>query len=470
MEGRPQEPLQPRAEAAADLLERLPPTSRVVVLADADTDGIAGASVIARALHRTGRRFTVRLSRRRDAAFFDELFARPPALLITCDLGAAEIERFQSARVPTIVLDHHEPQKDGTGTSLVHINPHLEGEDGSKGASGAAVAWVFARTWLERHGLPADDLVPAALVGAEGDRYHGGGEERGLHTRLKHHAGAERDDGPVGWQEPPILREGPLAEALAMGIDPYLVRFSGDPGAVRAALEEQGVPHDRPVAALSHPERRRLGTFLTFELLSQGADPSHIPRLLTPAPVLPDGTPVGRLAETVDAACRQGHATEALSALLGGPPEMERIHLYLGRYEEAIRAGLAGAPELSALPTTGPALVLRLDEGPYSGPVADRVNAWLDVGPRPVVCHGPTGARTKVSLRARTTPDGPHWRLDIAADGAARAVGGIGGGHKLAAGANVPSDQTEAFLERLGKALTEQAGGERFPSLREATA
>jgi single-stranded DNA-specific DHH superfamily exonuclease len=116
-----------RAAAAVRLIAGMPPRRRVLVLADADVDGVAAAAILARTLARLGLRFVVRLSRRRDPAFLDALIAEEPALLITADLGASFVPRLKQAHVPAIVLDHHEPAGDGDGETVVHVNPHLVG-------------------------------------------------------------------------------------------------------------------------------------------------------------------------------------------------------------------------------------------------------------------------------------------------------------------------------------------------------
>lgn len=468
----PDEPLFPRAEQAVALLDALPERARLLVVADADTDGVASAALLTRSLQRIGRRFAVRLTRRRDPVFFERLVEEGHDLVITADFGAGDIERFEKARLPTIVLDHHRPAKDGTGATLVHVNPHLVGEDGSRTASGAAVSLVFAQALLAAHGRSSGGLLGYALLGAHGDRYHGGSQHEGLHGRLHRQAEAEaaRTDGPppsLTRQPGPTLAEGPLMDTLTGSLDPFVLRAHTDPDGVRAALEALGAPADSPLGSLDEDARRRFASWLSLELLDQGAEPGMVRQLLGPRFIVPGlgGLDLGTVATLVDTACRQGEPQRALVGLLGTDVDRRPLHEGVARYEETIRVVLEGAVRRRRLPPLGPAGLVRIEAGMYAGPITDRIMAWLPHGQRPVVALGPMesdttkGPAVKVSLRARPVADGPRWRLDEAARLAAGSAGGVGGGHALAAGAIVPAAQEARFLERIKAILEDQAGG-----------
>lgn len=477
------DPLDERAAAAVELLRSLPERSRVSVLADADIDGIASATILTKALLRTRTRFHVRLTRRRDPSLFDQIFDEEPDLVIVADFGSGFIDRFLEARVPTIVCDHHAASKDGHGTTLAHLNPHLVGEDGSRTASGAAVSWVFARAWLADHGRSADDLLPYALLGAHGDRHHGAGEAGGLHGRIRaatkgpHPAGEGLDhiepitgiERHVTWQKGPALARGPLSEALALALDPYIATFQGDPEKAAEALKRIGLDPEKPLSACNADQHRTFSSWLTLLALEQGADPDSVTRLFEPVPSFPryDGLDVATLADLVDAACREDVATEGLIGLLGSDRDREPLAARVAEYTGKIRSALESAFLNDEPRTFGPATFFQVDEGAYAGPVADRLMSWTRHGNTPLIIGGPLDGRGfKVSMRARPPAkrdDGKQvtirWRLDEAAAKAGRATQGNGGGHALAAGAIVALDDGEALLGRIGKALATAAGG-----------
>lgn len=445
-----EEPLGERAAAAVGLLERLPDNRKVLVLADADVDGVSSATVLARALMRVGRRFRVLLSRRRDDVFFQELFTQPPDFLITADLGASEVRRFLKTRVPTIVLDHHTPGGDGDGSTLVHVNPHLEGEDGSRTASGAAVSFVFAKMLLDSRGVGADDLLPLALVGARGDRYHGGARG-GLHGRLEAQVHGSQT---AEWRDGPVLPDAPLGEAFAMSLDPFVGRAAGKPVVATKLLTEAGFDPTVRLRDLGVEARRKLGSWLALELLEQGALPSMVEGALAPTVAFRTGPLAGMdldaTAAVIDAACRADRAGDALAALLGSSDAYQGILAELEQYRQRVRDPVLAAARGRLVPL-GPGHLLRIEHGRYSGCVADRVMAWTRAGANPVIVVGPTGSRIKVSLRARSAAT--EWHLDKVAEEAATGLGGVGGGHHLAAGATVAAEKEAQFLEAVATAL-----------------
>jgi RecJ-like exonuclease len=67
-------------------------------------------------------------------------------------------------------------------------------------------------------------------------------------------------------------------------------------------------------------------------------------------------------------------------------------------------------------------------------------------------------AETKVSSRGSGPLVGRGLDLSVVMGEAARAVGGDGGGHDVAAGATIPSDSKREFIERADELVGEQLG------------
>lgn len=461
----PEEPLDERARRAVELLEALPARKRVTVIADADVDGTAAAAVLARGLHRVGRRFTILLTRRRDDRLVELIQQRAPSFLITADLGATLVPRLTQLRVPTVILDHHEPKGDGDGDGFVHVNPHLEGEDGSTGASGAAVSYRFAETLLEHHGKSATDLLPYALLGAWGDRYHGAQHDAGLHARLTAEV-KQADATHVDWRRwtPDAAPGTPLKQALAGNLDPVIPALKGDAGQAAAVLTSLRIDPERSAESLDDEERARLVNWLSAAMLEEGADPGLLARLLSPRLAFPAhheavaGLSVTEVAQRVDAATRQGAEATALSALLGSHEAWDAIMTHLQAYREGATEPVWRASHAAV--SLGPAHLVRVEQGSMAGPVADRLMAWTRLGTRVVVTLGPVPRGLKLSLRARP---GTPWRLDRIAESCARGVGGAGGGHRLAAGALIANGQEARFLETLSATLKKAAAENAMP-------
>lgn len=458
-----EEPLAERTEAAVDLLEGLPARRRITVVADADVDGTAAAALLAVALQRIRRRFVVLLTRSRDQGLTQTIESRSPAFLITADLGASLVPTLAKMHIPSVVLDHHEPTGDGDGAGLVHVNPHLVNEDGSTGASGAAVAFRFAEALLKRHEQPSDDLLPMALLGAWGDRYHGADPTTGLHARLVAKALNNKSDQSIPWRSwsPDASPGMPLAESLAHNLDPLVTRLKGDAQEATAFLGGMDIDPTQNVDDLPEADRAQIASWLAAALLEQGASADVLASMLAPRPVFPEhagplaGATVQEVALRVDAATRRGAETTALAALLGNEVAWQQINRQLQEYRQGVFGPVIRASEGAT--SIGPGHLVRVEAGWMAGPVADRLMAWTQLGQKPVVVLGTTPRGVKVSLRARP---GTPWRLDRVAHDAGRSAGGAGGGHRLAAGALVAREKESALLEKIAEALNEQAAKE----------
>jgi single-stranded-DNA-specific exonuclease len=452
-----EEPLAERITAAVDLLQGLPERKRVTVVADADVDGTAAAAVLARALHATNRRFTVTLTRRRDQRLVELIQQRAPSLLITADLGATLIAQLSRLRIPTIVLDHHEPDGDGDGSGFIQVNPHLVGEDGSTTASGAAVAYRFAEAWLKQHKKPAQDLLPLALLGAWGDRYHGADDEAGLHHRLVQQAQASEQ---IAWHPwvPAAPRASPILDALLKNLDPMVPHFHGEPEKASQTLEALGIPPTARLDEIEETTWSKLCSWLAAGLLEEGADGRLVAKMLSPHPTFPEqsgplaGLTIPEVAMRIDSGTRQDHAPTALAALLGSQDAWDRLEEGLPGYRSAVTEPVWKAA--NAAIRLGPGHLVRVEAGWSAGPVADRLMAWTRLGRAPVIVMGAMPRGWKLSLRAR---NGTPWRLDRVASESARAAGGVGGGHRLAAGALVPQDKEAVMLEKIAAALRQEA-------------
>lgn len=116
------EALGPARERTADFLRALDPAGRVVVFCHFDADGLAAGALFGRGLRRMGfGNVQVVHSDRGENAFSDvarrRLAALRPAALIVTDLGVGAAGVL--AGVPTLYVDHHRPDGDPAGATVV---------------------------------------------------------------------------------------------------------------------------------------------------------------------------------------------------------------------------------------------------------------------------------------------------------------------------------------------------------------
>ena len=134
--------------------------SAALILGHNDADGLAASAILAQALERSGRAASVRILRRGESPWADEIRAevaeRAPDGLIVTDLGlrAAPI----AAGVPTIFVDHHVPQGVPTGATVI------SGQGVEPQPTSSLLAFRCASALAD-----VDDLLWLAAIGIIGD-------------------------------------------------------------------------------------------------------------------------------------------------------------------------------------------------------------------------------------------------------------------------------------------------------------
>jgi len=143
----------------------------VLVISHIDADGISAAAVAARTLERLGKPFKLDFEKKIAPETVAMINASPAALVWICDLGSAYMSQF--TRQGVIVTDHHVPDPawrkgqtalDGFDGSY-QLNPHLWDRDGTTEACGAGMTYFLAKAVDPGN----RDLAVLAVIGAVGD-------------------------------------------------------------------------------------------------------------------------------------------------------------------------------------------------------------------------------------------------------------------------------------------------------------
>lgn len=437
------------AGPAAEAVRRLPADRIVQVVAHADADGAASAAVAVRTLARLGRPFHVRFTSEHDPRIYAALEESDRDCHLFLDIGAGLLPTLSQYRGAVVVLDHHPPIPAASSPRLTQLNPHEHGLDGMVDACGSTttLAWSLAldeRNW---------ELAPQALVGAFGDRQDRGGfrgwnaEVMGEGVRRGHvttHAALALDDGPlVDLLAHPM---GPLAGLLAPGYE-----------AAQAFLDAHSIPPELTAHQLGPRERARLAGLLALAHLRRGGTPEDVARLVALQPHSPAhaGLALLRMRSLVEAGTRYGEPGLALSLLLGDDGARIELEALERRLHDTIRRHLqrlAREPpvDLRRLRVFGvdDAAVL----GSMSGLAAEAVLA----PDKATMAYATVGSQARLSARGTPALVAGGMDLGAALRDAAGRLGGVGGGHRIAAGATVPADRLEEFMRDVDQVLAAQ--------------
>jgi single-stranded-DNA-specific exonuclease len=415
-----------------------------------DADGIASASSALRAFARLGyaAQATPLAGVERDR--MRELARATAGPILVVDTGASWLDLFPEHPHPVVVLDHHKypgvPTPPPLPDHVAFVNPLDWGVDGMSELCASTLTWLFTvfldpRNW---------DNAPWGLSGAIGDRQHVGGF-RGLNATLVEEATVRSQVA----RRPGVALFGPtMGSALTGSIDPYVRGLSGRPEAVGRLLEELGIDAARPPASLTAEETRRLVGALRARLAEAGVAPEAIQVLDQDRWFLPSlGLDAEEVSNRQSAAGRAKMPGVGVAYALGDPTAAERVRLAEEGWRGGILRGLRrledeGVNSMSALQW------FESPDTTLAGTQAGMAILYLLDSERPVFVFSDDGGPTKVS--ARTTLRMVDRGVDLATtcQAAAAAVGGEGGGHRVAAGATIPAGTRDRFLAEANERLS----------------
>ncbi|MXR52346.1 recombinase RecJ [Halovenus sp. WSH3] len=480
-------PTQPRVMPVPELDERaracasrLLDSDRVLLASHIDADGLTSAAIASRALERAGLDHEVVFKKQLDETEIASIAAREFETVLFTDFGSGQLDDIakheRAGDFEAVIADHHQP---ADAETEYHLNPLLEGIDGASELSGAGASYLLARAMAERSGQREDnrDLAALAVVGAVGDMQAVDGELVGANRALV-------EEG----SEAGVLEEGqdiaiygkqtrPLPKLLEYATDVRIPGITNNEQGAVGFLEELPVDLKTPDGDgewrrwvdLTDDEKQTVVSALLQRALERGVPPNKAERLVGTTYTLTDERPGTSLRDAsefstlLNATARYERADVGLAVCLGerGEPfeqarrllETHRRNLSEG-LEQVKRQGVETAEHLQYF-----------DAGEEIRETIVGIVAGMALGvdgvdsDRPIVAFARKNEEElKVSARGTGPLVGRGLDLSVVMSEASRAVGGDGGGHDIAAGATIPDDRREAFVERADELVASQIG------------
>jgi len=416
-----------------------------------DADGVSAASIIAQTLLREGKEFRITLFTTLNDYFMDIVRNTKTECIIITDLGASYIDQLDAMKNDIVVLDHHTIISEAK--RICYANPHLYGIDGMTSGCGATMALLFAVTVNEKNW----DLVQVAFAGIAGDRQHINGLT-GLNAYLLEE-GKKR--GYIEEMPGSLIPAGELMTRLFLSTDPYIRGVSGNEEGVAKLLDDAGVEHGKSYMDLTEEEKRKLSSLIAIKLTEQGMLECSMNEIARARYYLTGFKMDAEYLSSVLNSCgRSGLGGMGISAGMG---DVKSIELGAKLMNESSRE-----------------LILNMVDLDTKGLNQRKYFQWFDSSD-----SGFTGMLCGISMQCIGDPDKPTigmnqskdpvnissrgmWgQLDkgidlaVAMREACAAVGGEGGGHRIAAGGSIPADMVEKFLEKLDTVLENQLGSSK---------
>ncbi len=446
------------AEPAAEKLENY--SGKIRLIGQYDADGINATAIAHELLERLGKEFEYEIVKQLYEEDIERIAGEDEGLLFFVDIGSGQSDLIQKHIIEetdkdVIVSDHHEPAITEEASDFIHMNPHFLGHDGGEAISAAGMTYLLAKT-VDKDNY---DLVQYALIGATGDVQKQEGEFIGLNKDIAEEA---IEKGVVEKRKGLDLygrTTKPLQKSLMYTTDPHLEGVSNnESGAIQlvksAGLDIRDNGGFRTLADLSEAEEKKL----INAMIKRGYP---VQRLLNDIYTLENGYEIDEFSTVINACGRLGMPKKGVRILLEDDLELaEKISKKYGRkissslryveenqnnedvvYEEDI--GVIDGNSTIDSDFIGTVTTITMSNGFFTAPVVMGVAE---------------AEKEKVKISSRASKEVVEAGLnlgDVIGD-ICEELDGEGGGHNIAAGAKIPQDKKEAFIERLNSTISEE--------------
>jgi RecJ-like exonuclease len=435
---------------AAQVLLSFPTGTRIRVVSHYDADGIAAAGVLCRMLVRAGFDFHATLMRNPFTKGFERLKNERNQLIIFSDMGSGQLEEIASLGCQTIILDHHQYLDETAPPSILQINANLLGSDGNYEASGATLSYMLATSVDPRN----EDLAVLALAGAVGDKQYIGGI-RGLNKMIL-------DQGTQkGYLKEKVsmkLCGNTLAEALFYSVEPYFPGLSGNAAAIEESLKKLHMNSSLKPEDLDNESLIKLQSFLLFRLIKAGCSQNILDVTIRKRYYdVHAGWELERFADLLDACGKNGYRSLGLALCLGDTEPWTEALVVEKEYKQKLLDGLQ-ALEHDGIHETAGMRYFYTENSSLGGVIAGIATNFLFDEKKPLfsLARKETDDEVHVSCRGNQTLVARGLDLGAAMKTVATALGGFGGGHKIAAGATIAFNKEGEFLEKVDELLGRQ--------------
>ena len=468
---------------AADLIKKHVNEGGLIhVVSHLDADGLSAAGVVGTALARLDGKFRIRIGRWIDERVVKDAVADEAALVILCDLGSGDVNLLNSQlkNRRLIILDHHQPVGE-SDPAFLHVNPHVFGIDGSRDLSSAGIAYFVAKAMDKAN----TDLAAIAVVGALGDMQDKYERRRlgGPNALILQDA---EDNGCLE-AETDLMFFGretrPIHKALACTTTPFIAGLSGEEDRSLALLASLGITTKkgekwRALRDLSEDEKRRLFNALADYMMSRGLPSEAALNLRGNVYTLTHEEPWTPLRDArefsvlLNATGRMDRPSLGIAICMGDrEAALKEADSVLYEYRQTITKYLNWImePNMGRVEELDSIYVVRggdVIDDKIIGTISSILSTNLAKPEKPIIACStvPEDNSAKVSARAIDIVVQRGLNLGEVLRVAAEKCSGKGGGHNIAAGAQVPIAELDTFIRMVNRLVSQQLGSSKLES------
>ena len=432
--------IQPLFKEAASWIHKAS-TNKIRVVSHYDADGISAASILSIALYREGFDLHISLMRNPFTEGLERVKKEENEVIIFSDMGSGQLPIIKDMNSRIIILDHHQPLEANTPENILQINSNLYDIKGDSEACGASLSYILATTLNDEN----KDLAPLALTGITGDKQYIGGIKGFNKTILDEAIKSKQVTTYIGIK---TLGE-TIEDALYYTVDPYYPGLSGNKDGIKHLLMRLHIDPYQPIEKLSEFQKKKLYSYLLITLMKTGCTPIILDTVVREryTSKITHGEIEG-FSDLIDA-CGKGDLRDLGFATCMGDEEAYREALsFHQKYNQLLldelqRLELQGGEERKYY------RYFYSEDSSRSGVIAGIAVNYLFDDKKPLISLVRHKDELHISSRGNQRLVERGLNLGLAMREAAMKLGGNGGGHKIAAGATIPLDKEETFLQEI---------------------
>jgi RecJ-like exonuclease len=408
--------------------------SLIQIVSHLDADGLSSAAIMASVLIQIEKYFQITFVKRIKPELIEELKKREPKIVIFTDIGSGYLDMLKELKCDVIILDHHEIES-SPSENMIHINPL----NFDVNLSGSGTTYLLAKEMLQNN-----SLAPLAIVGTLGD---------------------------VSYSTNSKLFETPLIE-IEVGLNLFgrfsrplykAIEFSGIPDISEQSkaiqfLSEVGINPQkngewRTLSDLDGAERERLTDAIVKESLKHEKYRKELifGDVLTLKNFPDELKDAKEFATILNACTNMNEPAVGIALCLGSKKALESARGLVKGYRKLIGnyiKWIENNPKV--IRQTESATYLLAGDAINENIIGTIVSMLFKPSEKTLI--GFANAEDGIKISARSKDIDIH-RVILEA---ARVCRGSAGGHKNAAGATIPSETEEKFIETCENLLKEK--------------
>ncbi|RLI75494.1 phosphoesterase [Archaeoglobales archaeon] len=422
--------LKVQAKKAAELVEK---SDFVRIFTHFDADGISAGAIIAKSLLRIGKPFHLRFLK----GLNEKVEYESDELVVLADMGSGYPDVVSEIDADVIIIDHHIPvKKIDPSREFVHINPHLAGLDGTYELSASGTAYIFANAIGNNV-----DLSSIAIIGVIGDKQKIVGGNAEIVKEGKANGFIEEKTGLN-------LCSGKVRDALKYSLEPFLDFYEKE-GELEEFLRKIKIEGDKEIDELSLEEINILANAIVLRLLKIGAYEGVIDEFVGKKLILKNEliSNAFMLTDVVNSCGRAAEMSIGLAICLRDKNYLEKGLEIWRRYRIDVLNEIQKWRD--EVKDSFCMRYLVMEDALSTSPIATALSRYI-YADKPLIVVNIKNGMAKVSARSNARL---AEKIDLAEVMrlAAERVGGRGGGHKVAAGANIEPEVVEEFLKEVDR-------------------